>query len=91
MQLAGAASHELNQPLTTIMGYAEKLKRFGHLDADAMSWVDVILSESERMARIVQKLGGLTQWHTKDYLGTTKIVDLDDSSNSRPSDVPESS
>ena len=69
MELAGAAAHELNQPLTSVMGYAQVLLR--KLDpADAhLAAVKTILDEADRMAAIVRKLGGLTRYETKSYVG----------------------
>jgi PAS domain S-box-containing protein len=75
--LAGTAAHELNQPLTSIMGYAEFLKR-KLKDADPlMRPVDIIFREAGRMAEIVKKIGKITKFETKTYVGTQRIVDLD--------------
>jgi PAS domain S-box-containing protein len=75
--LAGAAAHELNQPLTSVMGYAELLRRRVP-DGDAMAEIlDVILSESERMAGLVRKIGRVSKFETKSYLLGSRIVDLD--------------
>ena len=43
----------------------------------ARSYLDTILSESERMAGIVAKLSRITQYRTKPYVGQTDILDLD--------------
>jgi PAS domain S-box-containing protein len=75
--LAGAAAHELNQPLTSVMGYAELLRRRVP-DGDPMAEIlDVILSESERMAGLVRKIGRVSKFETKSYLLGSRIVDLD--------------
>jgi PAS domain S-box-containing protein len=75
--LAGAAAHELNQPLTSVMGYAELLRR-KISDGDAMAEIlDIILSESERMAGLVRKIGRVSKFETKSYLLGSRIVDLD--------------
>src|SRR4029453_19165967 len=60
-ELAGAAAHELNQPLTSIMGYAQLIKRQSTEDAQHMRPVGIILSEAERMAGIVKKIGKITK------------------------------
>lgn len=75
--LAGTAAHELNQPLTSVMGYAELLKR--KIKETEPTWrpVDIIHREAERMAEIVKKIGKITRYETKAYVGTSKIVDLD--------------
>ena len=75
--LAGAAAHELNQPLTSVSGYAQLILRRlpeGSPHADELR---VILAEAERMAEIVRKIGKITRYETKNYVGAAKIVDLD--------------
>lgn len=87
-ELAGAAAHELNQPLTSVMGYAELLKR--RLDKDSPAWgaAEVIVNEAERMAEIVRKIGKITRYETKSYVGHAKIIDLDRASSDEPTDAP---
>jgi PAS domain S-box-containing protein len=79
-ELAGAAAHELNQPLTSVIGYAELLRRSlepgGHLAHAAQ----VIITEAERMAEIVRKVGKITKYETKSYVGGQKILDLEKAS-----------
>jgi signal transduction histidine kinase len=79
--LAGTAAHELNQPLTSIMGYAELLKRKLKETDSAYKPVDIIYRESERMAEIVRKIGRITRYETKAYIGSQQIVDLDKASS----------
>ncbi len=76
-ELAGATAHELNQPLTSIMGYAELIKRQSPGDAPHLRSVGVILSEAERMAGIVKKIGKITKYETTDYVGNARMLDLD--------------
>ncbi|MEZ4368647.1 MAG: PAS domain S-box protein [Kofleriaceae bacterium] len=88
-ELAGATAHELNQPLTSIMGYAQLIQRQSAADAPHLRAVGVILSEAERMATIVKKIGRITKYETTDYVGTARIMDLDRSVASDPGiDVP---
>ncbi len=75
--LAGTAAHELNQPLTSVMGYAELLKRKLKPEDFAYRPVDIIYREAERMAEIVRKIGKITRYETKAYMGTQRILDLD--------------
>ncbi|HEU4728229.1 MAG TPA: PAS domain S-box protein, partial [Kofleriaceae bacterium] len=76
-ELAGAAAHELNQPLTSIMGYAGLIERQSPLDAPHRRAVAVILAEAERMASIVKKIGKITKYETTDYVGTARMLDLE--------------
>ncbi|MEW5738454.1 MAG: PAS domain S-box protein [Myxococcota bacterium] len=75
--LAGTAAHELNQPLTSVMGYAELLKRKIKDTDPSYRAVDIIHREAERMAEIVKKIGKITRFETKAYVGSSQIVDLD--------------
>ena len=84
-ELAGAAAHELNQPLTSVMGYAELLKRRLQPETGAYSAAEVIFNEAERMAEIVRKIGKITRYETKSYVGRARILDLD---RSAPSSAP---
>lgn len=76
-ELAGAAAHELNQPLTSIIGYAQLIQRQSEKDAAHLRAVGIILSEAERMAGIVKKIGRITKYETTDYVGSAKMLDLD--------------
>lgn len=76
-ELAGAAAHELNQPLTSILGFCELLRRQSVPDAPHMRAVKTISEQSERMAAIVKKIGRLTKYETTDYVGSERILDLD--------------
>ena len=80
-ELAGAAAHELNQPLTSIMGYAQLIERQSQRDAIHLRAVRVILSEAERMASLVKKIGKITKYETTDYVGTARMLDLERSAS----------
>jgi len=76
-ELAGAAAHELNQPLTSVIGYAEMLSRMLANEPAALKNAQIIVSEAERMAEIVRKVGGITKYETKSYVGEARILDLE--------------
>ena len=78
-ELAGAAAHELNQPLTSILGYAQLIERQSAKDAAHLRAVGVIMSEAERMAGIVKKIGKITKYETTDYVGSAKMIDIEKS------------
>lgn len=81
-QLAGAAAHELNQPLTSILGYAQLIERQSDPDAPHTRALQVILTEVQRMAEIVRKIGRITRYEVKEYVGSASIMDLDRSAAS---------
>lgn len=76
-ELAGAAAHELNQPLTSVLNYATLLRRLLSAGTPASGAAEVIEGEAERMAEIVRKIGKITKYETKSYVGKQKILDLD--------------
>jgi PAS domain S-box-containing protein len=76
-ELAGTAAHELNQPLTSMMAYAELLLRQSEADSAAAKAASVLIREAERMAEIVRKIGKITHYETTAYVGHQKIFDLD--------------
>ena len=83
-ELAGATAHELNQPLTAVMGYAGMIAK-GLEEGSRLSRASkAIVRESERMAEIVRKIGKLTKYESKAYVGDTKIIDIERSIDSEP-------
>lgn len=84
MELAGATAHELNQPLTSVMGYSELLTRKIPETSPTYHAADVIHREAQRMAEIVRKIGRLTRYETKSYVGEARILDLDRSTGDEP-------
>ncbi len=83
-ELAGAAAHELNQPLTAVMGYADMIARSIEGESRLKRATDHIVAETERMAEIVRKIGKLTRYESKAYVGETKIIDIERSVDSEP-------
>jgi PAS domain S-box-containing protein len=79
-ELAGAAAHELNQPLTSVLGYAEIMRRRVKLGEPVVRETEAIVNEAERMAEIVRKIGKITKYETKAYVGEANIIDIDRSS-----------
>ncbi len=77
-ELAGMAAHELNQPLTSVLGYAEMLKnRVPEADERLRRPVDTIFRQAERMAEIVRKIGRITKYETRRYGLNVDMIDLD--------------
>jgi signal transduction histidine kinase/CheY-like chemotaxis protein len=55
-QTISGVAHELNNPLATILSWAERLSQRETLDSQTRRGLETILSESERAARIVRHL-----------------------------------
>ena len=80
-ELAGAAAHELNQPLTSIIGYSELLCRQLPAQSSLTNAASIIISQAERMSEIVRRIGKITRYETMHYVGDATILDLGKSSD----------
>ena len=88
LETARAASHDLNQPLQTIIGQLELLllsldkeNEAGSLDRRGIrKRVETVLREVDRMTEITRKLRRITLVRSTDYVSGLKILDLDRSS-----------
>ena len=76
MEVAGAAAHELNQPLTAVMGCLELLELKTTLDSDTQERIQRAYVQLERMAEIVRSLASPKRTQTIGYVGHTRILDL---------------
>ena len=75
--LAGAAAHNLNQPLSAIQGYSELLiNRLKDKDQTTVEYASKIIREVEKMAGIIKQISRITKYEIKPYAGTAKIVDI---------------
>ncbi len=75
--LAGAAAHNLNQPLSAIQGYSELLiHRLKDRDQTTVDYASRIISEVEKMSGIIKQISRITKYEIKPYAGTAKIVDI---------------
>ncbi len=83
VELAGAAAHELNQPMTVIIGYAKILLRHANPDEPHYNELCTIKRAAQKMQVIVKKIGQITHYETKPYLGPIRIVDLDKATTPR--------
>ena len=73
-QTISGVAHELNNPLATILSWAERLSEHADGNTTLKRGLDVILSESERAARIVRNL--LT--FARKRQSTRALVDLNE-------------
>jgi hypothetical protein len=84
VEVAGAAAHEINQPLTVIMGYVCLLMTQGadEIPADIRQGLEAVKESADRLSEIVKKLGDIRTHRIKQYVGNTNILDIDASSGS---------
>lgn len=86
MATAGAAAHEINQPLTVILGSTELWMDALAADDPGRKRLDSILSSTLRIKHIVEKMMSVTQYATKPYVGDAEIVDFDVASSQDETD-----
>ena len=80
METAGAACHELNQPLQAIMNLADAAMRETAPGLPVHEDIKDILQNANKMAAVTRKLSNLTQYETTSYSEGSDILDLDKSS-----------
>jgi two-component system cell cycle response regulator len=76
LQMAGATSHELNQPLTALLGSIELLRLDKQVPDRISRHVDRIDISGRRIAEIVKKMSSIRNVETKPYAGGEAIIDL---------------
>ena len=76
LEMAGAASHELNQPLQVISGYAELLIREFPEDHKLYEFIKEIKRHSDRLGKVTRKIMRITKYETLDYIDGVKIIDI---------------
>jgi signal transduction histidine kinase len=81
LEMAGAACHELNQPLQVISGYGELLIDDIPDDHTLLAYVKIIREQTDKMGEITQKIMKITKYKTKPYAQGSIIIDIDKSSD----------
>ena len=77
-ELVADVSHELKTPITSIMGYADTLLEGGYDEETQNKFLNVIASESRRMARLVTDLLTLSRYDSNKKKTQKETFDLGD-------------
>lgn len=76
-QVGVAVRHEINNPLTTVIGNIELLiERYEEKDKELTTRLETILNNALRIGEIVKRLQGIKQEKVVDYLKGVKMTDL---------------
>lgn len=75
-ELVADVSHELKTPITSIMGYADTLLEGGYDEETQTKFLNVIASESRRMARLVTDLLTLSRYDSNKKKTQKESFDL---------------
>ncbi|NQT70299.1 MAG: response regulator [Desulfobacteraceae bacterium] len=76
LEMAGAVCHEMNQPMQVVSGVSELLMMDIQDDNPLYENIKTVQEQIDKMGAITNKLMGVTQYKTKDYL-KGKIIDID--------------
>ncbi len=80
LEMAGAASHELNQPLQIILGKIELILMELDENHPLYNPLSIIKEQALRIASITRKIGRIVRYESKEYPGGMKMVDIHRSS-----------
>ncbi len=81
LKVAGAAAHELRQPLQVILALASLLEKELGDHREVKSYLDSLQASCDRMDRIIRQMTAIIRYRTKEYIGGKNILDIERSSN----------
>jgi len=84
VEMAGATAHELNQPLTTILGLIQLIEQNPDDEQSLHQDLKRIADAAWDMAEIVRKIGQITHYETKQYVTGMQIIDIDRAAEQKP-------
>jgi DNA-binding response OmpR family regulator len=76
-QLAGAAAHQLGQPLSSILLNCFLVEQLPKTDAKFVGAVAAIKNDAKRMAEMIERLRSVDAAEREAYFGATEILKLD--------------
>jgi CheY-like chemotaxis protein len=79
IETAGAAAHEINQPLTAVLGHVELILT-SEIPNPFRQDLQFVLEAAERIQEIVKSMNDIQHYQTKPYIGNINIVDFQASS-----------
>jgi hypothetical protein len=82
IEMAGAACHEMNQPLMVLSVYSHKLLQDLPEDSPLNEKVKKIEEMTDQLGQVTKKIMNITKYETKEYVEGSKIIDIDKASSS---------
>ena len=82
VEMAGAACHELNQPLQAISGYVELMTMRLDPEHPSYEYLQTIREQLSNMTATTRKLQNIVRYETQEYTAGTKIIDIDKATDS---------
>jgi signal transduction histidine kinase len=81
IEMAGAACHELAQPLQSLSGYSHLLLTDLSEDNPLFGQIKKIQGMVNQLGQITKKIMHITRYETKEYIEGYKIIDIDKASS----------
>lgn len=76
-EMAGAACHELAQPLTAVIGYTQMLMRKNSIQDSERESLENLEKSAKRAADVIDRIRRIERYEVKAYGPTSSIIDLD--------------
>jgi len=86
-ETAGAAAHEINQPLTALLGISDLLLMHAEVDPSLREQLEMLKEAGRRIATIVRNMKSIERYETQDYVQGKKIVDFSASSRTEEKQI----
>lgn len=83
LEMAGAVCHEMNQPIQVISGHAELMLMDITEDHPLYEKIKTIDEQTNKMGEITRRLTEITRYETENYVGDTRIIDIDKASEKK--------
>lgn len=77
--LAATVAHEMNSPLFVVMGNLELLQDDFEKDSASYREIETIMSNLKQLKSLIEKISRIEEVVTKEYVGSSRIVDIDKS------------
>lgn len=87
LEMAGAVSHELNNPLQVALIGIDKLAAPNLAPSRKKDLIELIKKHILRMMELSSKIQRISQYATKDYVQGKKIFDIDAAATENPGDL----
>ncbi|OGP64086.1 MAG: hypothetical protein A2170_12505 [Deltaproteobacteria bacterium RBG_13_53_10] len=81
IEMAGAACHELNQPLQVLSVHSHYLLDDLPEDSPLLEKIKMIKEMTDQLGQITKKIMHIARYETKDYIEGSKIIDIDKASS----------
>ncbi|MFT5089992.1 MAG: signal transduction histidine kinase [Planctomycetota bacterium] len=79
VETAGAIAHEINQPLSVIVGRTQLLQRRTNC-TEAIRTAEILQKAGKRISTITKKMQRACSYTTKEYGNNDRIIDFDQTS-----------